>query len=65
MGVRRFRTFEDARRALWLDSGDPRILERLQRLSELSRSRPTRRGVFRFHTFEEANQHRRAATPPT
>jgi hypothetical protein len=61
MPVQKFRSFEDARRALWTAAGDPTILERLQRLGELSRSRPARRGVFRYRTIEEAKQEKHAA----
>ena len=56
MGVQRFRTFEEARRALWLPSGDPRVLERMKRLGELARGKPCARGVFRFRTVEEAKR---------
>lgn len=61
MSVQRFRTFEDARRALWLAPGDPRILERLERLSALSRLSGDQRvksGVTRFRTIAEAKDHR-------
>jgi hypothetical protein len=54
MPVQRFRTFEDARRALWLAPGDPQIFERMKRLGELVRSRPVRHGVFRYRSIEEA-----------
>jgi hypothetical protein len=54
MGVQKFRTFEDARRALWLEPGDPSILERMRRLAELSQSPARQRGVFRFRTIQEA-----------
>jgi hypothetical protein len=62
MSVQRFRTFEDARRALWLERGDPKILERLERLSALSRlsgDHPVKPGVTRFRSIEEAKDHRR------
>jgi hypothetical protein len=51
--VRKFRTFEEARDALSLPSGDPRIL-RLQRLAQLARPTKVRRGVTRFRTIAEA-----------
>ncbi len=55
MPITKFRTFEEARQALWLDSGDERILERMKRLSELATLLPPRpHGVFRFRTIEEA-----------
>jgi hypothetical protein len=58
MGIERFRTFEEARRALWLEPGDPRLLDRLKRLGELARTPPRPRGVFRFRTIEEAKRQR-------
>jgi hypothetical protein len=65
MGVERFRTFEDARRALWLKPGEARILERLQRLSALahmSEDRTVTPGVTRYRTIEEAKARRRYGT---
>ena len=61
MPVQKFRTFEDARRALWTAAGDPTILERMRRLGELGRPRPARRGVFRYRTIEEAKKEKRAS----
>ena len=62
MPVQKFRTLDDARRALWLAPDDPRILARMRRLGELSRSRrPVRRGVTRLRTIEEAKHHKGAA----
>lgn len=61
MGVQRFRTFAEARRALWLESGDPRIVDRLKRLGELSRVRKRPCGVRRFRTIEEAKGWARSA----
>ena len=60
MGVRKFRTFEEARRALWTASGDPRILERMKRLGELGTSRPVRPGVLRYRSIQEAKQEKSA-----
>jgi len=54
MGVQKFRTFEDARRALWVASGHPSILERLRRLGEMARAPQRPRGVRRFRSIEEA-----------
>ncbi len=59
MGVEKFRTFEAARRALWLEPGDPRILDRLRRLAELAPERRRPAGVFRFATIEDAKRRRR------
>jgi hypothetical protein len=54
MTVEKFHTFEEARRALWLEAGDPRILQRMRRLAELARVRPRPAGVTRFRTIVEA-----------
>jgi hypothetical protein len=54
MSVRKFRTFDEARKALWLPVGDPLILQRMKRLAELATARPVPRGVRRFRTIEEA-----------
>ncbi|MCW5889571.1 MAG: hypothetical protein KIT14_03370 [bacterium] len=63
MPVHRFRTFEEARDALWLPSGDPRILARLRRLAQLARPAPIRRGVTRFRTIADAKAGRFVADP--
>jgi hypothetical protein len=59
--VYRFRAFDDARRALWIASGDPALPDRLRRLwrftSRLASGVP-RRGVQRFRTIEDANAER-------
>jgi len=62
MSVQRFRTLEDARRALWLKPGDPR-LERIiawvwALSAELMGNQPPPRGLRKFHTLEEANADR-------
>jgi hypothetical protein len=54
VAVRKFRTFEEARRELWLPAGDPRIPLRMKRLAELATARPVPRGVRRYRTIEEA-----------
>ena len=62
MGWQRFRDFEQAREALWIPPGDPRLVQRIQSLWEFSsrllggRSGP--RGLRRFRTIEEANEDR-------
>lgn len=61
MGVRKFRTFDEARRALWLPAGDPEILRRMQRLAELAVDRSVPRGVTRFRSIAEAEEARRLA----
>jgi hypothetical protein len=60
MPVQKFRTFEEARRALWTTPGDPVILERMKRLGELGRSRSARPGVFRYRSIEEAKKEKHA-----
>jgi len=60
MPVQKFRTFEEARRALWMAPGDPLILEHMKRLGELAQLRPVRRGVFRYRSIEEAKAEKRA-----
>ena len=63
MPVQRFRSFEDARRALWVDSRDPSLAARIRRVWRLSArlAAPTpRRGVIRFRSMEEANRERDA-----
>ena len=62
MPVQKFRTFEDARRALWLSPEDPRILVRMRRLAQMARSRRmVQRGVTRLRTIEEAKRDKGAA----
>jgi len=62
MPVQKFRTHEEARRALWIAPGDPRIPRKLQhwlgtwaRLYPLGRPR----GVQKFRSIEEANASRK------
>jgi hypothetical protein len=61
MPVQKFRTFEEARRALWAPSGDPRLLARMRRLGELGPRPSSRPGVFRFRTIEDAKRAKHAA----
>ncbi len=57
MPVWKFRNAEEARRALWLPSGDPRIFERLQRLGEFVIAPEKKsQGVTRFRSIEEAKR---------
>jgi len=62
MPVQKFRTHEEARRALWIPPGDPRIPRRLRYwlgvwtvLYPLARPR----GVSKFRSIEEANASRK------
>jgi len=63
MPVYRYRTLEDARRALWLKPGDPRLLRTIQWVwafaAELAGQRPQPRGLRKFRTLEEANADRK------
>jgi hypothetical protein len=63
MPVRKYRTFDEARRDLWLPSGDPRILSRLHRLAALARPAPVVRGVTRFRSIAEAKAGKWASDP--
>jgi len=62
MGWQRFRDAEEAREALRIPSGDPRLVARISALWEFSGrllgapSGP--RGLQRFRTMEEANEQR-------
>ena len=61
MPIQRFRSHEAARSALWLEPDDPRLIEKIQRVWRLAHQLapgPRPRGVFRFRTIEEANEHR-------
>ena len=63
MPLTKFRDLEDARRALWTDSDDPRLISRIEHLWELSARLYRRRiskGVQRFRSIEEANREREA-----
>ena len=64
MPVYKFRSFQEAERALWLPTGDPRLAEKLRALWKAAwflggRFTPPR-GVFKFRSIEEANRHREA-----
>lgn len=63
MTLQRFRDFEEARRALWTDPGDPRLAARIRSLwAFASRLTPgaAPRGLSRFRAVEEANLEREA-----
>lgn len=59
MPVSKFRTLDEARRALWTDPGDPGIIVRLKRLGELARPIARPRGVFRYRSIVEAKERKR------
>lgn len=61
MPVTNFKDHDDARRALWSDSSDPRLAHRIRRLWEFSRrlSPPVvPQGVQYFPSIEAANRER-------
>jgi hypothetical protein len=64
MAVRKYRTFDEARRDLWLPSGDPRILPRLRRLAALAQPAPVVPGVTRFRSIAEAKAGKWASDSP-
>lgn len=61
MPIQKFRSHDEARRALWTDSSDPALPMRMRRLwafmDRLCRHRPPR-GVQKFKSIEEANLER-------
>lgn len=63
MPVHRFRTTEEARRALWLRPGDPKLAKVIQWVwslaAELTGHFAPPRGLKKFHTIEEANADRK------
>lgn len=62
MPLQRFRDFEEAREALWIERGDPRLAARIRSLWEfagrLAPGAAGPRGIRRFRTIEEANRER-------
>ena len=61
MPIQRFRTFEEAERALWTDSKDPALPRRLRMLWAFTARLARRRyapGLYRFRSIEDANHHR-------
>jgi hypothetical protein len=62
MPVQKFRTLDDARRALWLAPEDPRILPRMKHLGRMAASRrKIQRGIRRLRTIDEAKRDKGAA----
>lgn len=61
MPVRKFRTFEQASRALWMDSTDPKLYGAIRSvLATASWVEPLAfpRGVQRFRSIEDADEQR-------
>jgi hypothetical protein len=62
MPVWKFRTIEEARRALWLSPEDDKLLPRMAHLAAMAGPpRPVRRGVTRCRTIDEAKRNKGAA----
>ena len=63
MPVQRFRTLDDARRALWLKPGDPKLERAVKWVwalsAELTAPYVQPRGVRKYRTIEEANADRK------
>ena len=63
MPLQRFRDFDEARQALWVEPGDPELVPRIRRLWAFARRLApvtAPRGVRKFRTLEEANRDRDA-----
>jgi hypothetical protein len=61
MAVQKFRTLDEAERALWLAPGDPAILSAMRAAAAWARLAPRvppPRGIRKFRTIEEANADR-------
>ena len=61
MPVYKYKTFEEAERALWNFHPDAAYYERVRELWKFAdQLMPIKypRGIFKFRTFEEANRHR-------
>ena len=59
--IKKFKTFEDARRDLWELNPDAEYYARVRRFYELASGivkYNAKSGVFKFKTIQEANQHR-------
>ena len=60
--IERFDSYDSARRALLLHAGHPDLHRRIARHWKLAKALvpiPLERGIWRFATIEEANEHRR------
>lgn len=59
--IKKFKTFEEARRDLWEMNPDENYYKRLTKFYELAsmlKKRKLPRGIFKFKTFEEAQKHK-------
>ncbi len=61
--IKKFKTFEEARRDLWVMEPDDEYYRRVIAFYELAASlikpHSIEKGIFKFKTFEEAQEHRR------
>lgn len=65
MPLQRFRDFDEARRALWVQRDDPELVPRIARLWVFARRLApgaAPRGIRKFRTLEEANRDRESWT---
>lgn len=61
MPIQKFKDFDEARRALWVESGQPNLVLRIKGLWAFSTRLTPRqipRGIRKFRSIEEANQER-------
>jgi hypothetical protein len=60
MPVYKFRTFEEAERALWNFNPDSNYYDRVKQLwdfaNKLAPARPFKKGLFKFRSIKEANR---------
>jgi hypothetical protein len=67
MAIQKFKTFEEAERALWNFNPDEKYYQQvadLFRLMEKLHPLQNEKGVFKFRTFEEAQAHRVKTSNP-
>lgn len=65
--IKKFKTFEEARRDLWVMNPDEAYYKRVFEFYELAGSlikRKYPKGIFKFRTFEEAQKHREKYSYP-
>jgi|GEM_PF-3206716 len=63
MTIWRFKSYEEAQRAMWLEPNDPSLVRRIQAAWSLARLFPLpspERGVKRFRSIEEAAAERKS-----
>lgn len=61
--IKKFKTFEEARRDLWVMKPDAEYYKRLRTLYEFAekfnKNKKSIRGIFKFKTIQEAQEHRK------